>query len=489
MDSKSLDQNSQPQMLFVDDEESILASLKRVTRKLEARCHFANSGKEGLQILRDHTIDVVVSDMKMPEMTGVEFLTEVASSYPETVRIVLTGFTDQEMVMAAINDGRIWGYMQKPWDNDQLIVTLEQALFTRNLMMERMILQRALRGYEQFSKPHFEGFIGDSSPMQVVYHIIETAAPSNASIFITGSSGTGKEVAARAIHDRSKRADKPFVALNCAAIPSELLESEVFGHIKGAFSGAVSNRDGAATLADGGTLFLDELAEMDIALQSKLLRFIQTGSFQKVGSSKTEQVDIRFVCATNQHIQEAITEGRLREDLYYRLNVISLELPDLKDREWDALVLANHFLQQFAKSEDKMFVGFSEDAERLVRNYAWPGNVRQLENCINSIVIMAPGPLVTLQDLNQSLRLPEQELVQLVKASALETQSIEVNSDTEAAAPPRVIKPLSVVEREAIEYTLGICDGNVVKAAALLEVSPSTLYRKIQNWSSEEVNN
>lgn len=467
-------------ILFVDDESSILSALKRVTRTFEATCFFVSSGAEGLALLAKENIDVVISDMNMPEMTGIEFLTQVAAQYPETIRIVLTGFTDQESLLATINDGRVWGYLEKPWDDQHLLVTLEQALFTRRLILERMILQRKVRAYEQFGKSGYNGFIGDSSPMQVVYHIIETAAPSNASIFITGSSGTGKEVAATAIHKSSKRAEGPMLALNCAAIPADLMESEVFGHIKGAFSGAINNRDGVATLADGGTLFLDEIAEMDIGLQSKLLRFIQTGTFQKVGSSQLEKVDIRFVCATNKNPQQAISDGFLREDLYYRLNVISIELPDLKEREWDSLLLASHFLQSFATAEDKMFVGFSEDAERLIRNYRWPGNVRQLENCINSVVIMSAGPLVSVEDLNQSLSIPAAELAQYQKPGELENITRAVTTGDESCA---AIQPMSVVERQAIEQAVKHCDGNVVAAARLLDISPSTLYRKIQQWS------
>lgn len=468
-------------ILFVDDEEPILASLKRLTRKLDSECLFASSGTEGLSLLAEKNIDVVVSDMKMPEMSGIEFLAQVATLYPETVRIALTGFTDNDMVMAAINDGRIWGYLQKPWDNQHILVILEQALFTRKLMLERLILQKTVNNLEYFNKSGFQEFIGDSRAMQLVYHVIETAAPSSASIFITGNSGTGKELAARAIHQCSKRQEGPMIALNCAAIPKELLESEVFGHMKGAFTGAVSHRDGAATLADGGTLFLDELAEMDISLQSKLLRFIQTGSFQKVGSSKTEQVDIRFVCATNKNPQQAIDDGLLREDLYYRLNVITVDIPDLKDRDWDSLLLATQFLQNYANKEDKMFIGFSEDAEQLIRNYPWPGNVRQLENCINSIVIMSAGPLVSLTDITQALRIPTNELEQYQSNTPLPTVNLPEPCNANSTA---TILPLSEVERKAIEQALSFCDGNVVKAASLLAVSPSTLYRKIQSWES-----
>ena len=219
--------------------------------------------------------------------------------------------------------------------------------------------------------------------MQFVYSCIEQSAPSSASVFITGPSGSGKEVAAQAIHRLSKRKNGPFIALNCAAIPSELMESEIFGHIKGAFSGAVSNRDGAATLANGGSLFLDEIGEMDISLQAKLLRFIQTGCFQKVGSGKEEKVDIRFISATNREPQIAINEKKLREDLFYRLNVISIALPALNERGNDIVKLAEHFLSHFCEVEEKVFAGFSTEAENLIKSYSWPGNVRQLQNVIH----------------------------------------------------------------------------------------------------------
>lgn len=518
----------QAKILFVDDESDVLNALKRLTRKLDADCLFASSGAAGLELLEQQQIDIVVSDMKMPEMDGVEFLAEVANLYPETIRIVLTGYADQGMMMDSINAGRVWGYLQKPWDNDDLLLTLNQALITRNLLLERLLLQRALDKYEQFGKSRFEGFIGDSPDMQVVYHTIETVAPSQASVFITGSSGTGKEVAAQAIHDCSSRANQPFIALNCAAIPKDLIESEVFGHIKGAFSGAVSNRDGAATLANGGTLFLDELGEMDIGLQAKLLRFVQTGTFQKVGSSKTEKVDIRFICATNRDPQTAIEEGTLREDLFYRLNVISIDLPDLAQRGWDIVMLADHFLQHFASAENKVFTGFTDDAERLMVNYEWPGNVRQLQNAMNSVAILSAGPLVSVNDLTRTLKIPEEALqdyllkplpfpkiaassrseensssdgsnvtpidealtadnaAQNIAATDGQALAIAAGESAPASRPLRTnIKALSLMEREIIEQAIDQCDGNVVNAAKLLDVSPSTLYRKIEKWENQ----
>lgn len=302
---------NKPRILFVDDERLILSSLKRVASKLDAEILTAESGALALEILSNTPIDIIVSDMKMPEMDGIELLEQVAKIAPETVRIMLTGCDDMSLVLSAVNQGRVWGYLQKPWDNNHLIVTLKQALQLQQVLAERTLMRRTLDQYQQYHKTKFEGFIGNSVPMQFVYTCIEQCSSSNASVFITGPSGSGKEVAAQAIHRLSKRSNGSFIALNCAAIPSELMESEIFGHIKGAFSGAISNRDGAATLADGGSLFLDEIGEMDIKLQAKLLRFIQTGCFQKVGSGKEEHVDIRFISATNRDPQIAIAEKKI----------------------------------------------------------------------------------------------------------------------------------------------------------------------------------
>ncbi len=478
-------------ILFVDDEESILTTLKRFMRHSQYECFYANSGAEALHILETHTIDVVVSDMKMPQMTGEQLLREVARRYPETIRIVLSAFSEDDLVMGAINEGRIWGFIHKPWNNNELKQALDQAVFTQQIVAERALLKRTLHRYEAQYKEAFQGFIGRSMPMQFVYNTIEKAAASRASVFITGESGTGKEVAARALHDLSGRCDKPFIALNCAAIPGELMESEIFGHIKGAFSGASSDRDGAASLSDGGTLFLDELAEMDITLQSKLLRFIQTGTFQKVGSGRTEQVDIRFVCATNRAPLEAIENKQLREDLYYRLNVISITLPPLREREQDAFTLAQAFVKKFSDMEQKVVVGLSSDAEAFINAYPWPGNVRQLENAMHSAVVMSNGPLLTAECVAAALGLNKEALSAVVQETAAHETRPSPNTGpakaapvTGAEAPASIddIKPLAETEKEAIKQAIELCEGNIVRAASVLEVSPSTLYRKMQSW-------
>lgn len=485
-------------ILFVDDERSILNSLKRLTRELDAECIFVSSGHEALELFEQEPFDIVVSDMKMPEMDGSILLAEIALRYPECLRMVLSGYSEQENVLAAINKGRIWGFIDKPWDDSQLLATLSHAMNTQQLIAERALLRRTVEKYEREYKTGFSDFVGSSMPMQFVYNSIERAAPSVASVFITGPSGTGKELAAQAIHEHSTRKDAAFIALNCAAIPKDLMESEIFGHVKGAFSSAVSNRDGAATLANKGTLFLDELTEMDISLQAKLLRFIQTGSFQKVGSGKTEVVDIRFVCACNRPPLNAIADNLLREDLYYRLNVISISMPPLNERGEDVVDLATYFLSTFARLENKTFGGFSKNAKGLLTSYSWPGNVRQLENCIHSIVIMCEGPLITADMMLKPLGLSAEDLSELSESDLDGTakhrgvdQKEEQGASTQLASESTnagstenldIIQPLSLVEKGAIESAVRLCNGNVVKAASALEVSPSTLYRKIQQW-------
>jgi DNA-binding NtrC family response regulator len=315
--------------------------------------------------------------------------------------------------------------------------------------------------------------------MQAVYRIIESAAPSKATVFITGESGTGKEVCAEAIHQCSPRREQPFIALNCAAIPHDLMESEIFGHVKGSFTGAQGDRKGAASLADGGTLFLDEICEMDLDLQSKLLRFIQTGTLQRVGSGKLETVDVRFICATNRDPLLEVKAGRFREDLYYRLHVIPLYLPPLRERGEDILLLARSLLQNYAKEENKRFRDFDAAAARVLLDYPWPGNVRELQNVVRNIVVLNDKELVSPDILP-----PPLNGVRALAVATTAAQQPAATATTPAVGGP--IRPLWLVEKEVIEQAIASCDGNIPKAAALLEISPSTIYRKKQGW--EEAN-
>lgn len=481
-------------ILFVDDEPEILTALTRVLRSTGTTVHTASSGEEGLKVLEQQDIDIVVSDKNMPGMNGNEFLQKVAEQWPETVRFMLTAYTELNDVISSINSGKIWSYMKKPWDNEELKLNIQQAINYSEVLAERSLLRHSLEQVQTKRKRNFMKFIGQSTAMQFVYDAIENCASSHASVFITGPSGTGKELAADALHKLSPRKDSPLVCLNCAAIPSELMESEIFGHVRGAFTGAVANRDGAATLAHGGTLFLDEIGEMDIGLQAKILRFIQTGTFHKVGSNKEEKVDIRFISATNREPFRSIEEGRLREDLYYRLNVISINLPPLKDRENDTCQIAQYFLNRFSDLEQKVFVGLSSDAVALLNNYPWPGNVRQLENTIHSAVVMSEGPLLTEKILARQLQLNQTQVTGLLHKKSSPCGLVPVSQtsgDTlnqlqdSTMNDTNTVRSLAEVERAAIEHAIATCNDNVVKAASLLEVSPSTLYRKVQHWQDE----
>jgi DNA-binding NtrC family response regulator len=348
-----------------------------------------------------------------------------------------------------------------------------------NNLLERNRLQHLVTHYQNtFERDHYHGFIGASLAMQAVYRIIDAAAPSKATVFITGESGTGKEVCAEAIHAQSPRGKHPFIAINCAAIPHDLMESEIFGHVKGAFTGAFFERKGAAAQADGGSLFLDEICEMDLDLQTKLLRFVQTGTFKKVGSNKLETVDLRFICATHRDPLDDVKNGRFREDLYYRLHVLPLHLPPLRERGKDIIAIAAEFLKTYSQEENKEFRAFSSEVETLfIDHYNWPGNVRQLQNVMRNIVVLHNDRLVTTAHLPAPLNTLSCSVKDTV--ATLDNTVKVINTVDNSVSS---IRALADVERETIENALNFCDGNIPKAAALLDVSPSTIYRKKQGW-------
>jgi two-component system repressor protein LuxO len=319
---------------------------------------------------------------------------------------------------------------------------------------------------EDADQPGFQHFIGGSPAMRALYEQIRRVAPSKAPVFVTGESGTGKEVCAEAIHTCSTRANGPFIALNCSAIPRELMESEIFGHVKGAFTGAHEDRHGAAELAHGGTLFLDEICEMDLALQAKLLRFAQTGAVRRVGDVRMRHVDVRFICATNREPAREIEAGRFREDLYYRLHVLPLHLPALRERADDVVMLARAFLVRFASEEGRHFRGFTPEAEAAIAAHAWPGNVRELQNVIRRVVVLHDGEKVSAEML--ALSLPHEAARDTGPLPRMDGQCID---------------PFWRQEQRIIERALAAFDGNTLKAASALEISPSTIYRKRQSWA------
>jgi DNA-binding NtrC family response regulator len=461
-----------PSILLVEDSIPQARLFMEYLAQEGLKIRHATTGTEARSRIEKQPPDLLLLDLKLPDEDGLEILKWIRQQKFPAAVIIITGHGSVDLAVDVMRHGAE-DFLEKPISADRLRTTVKNLL-------EKRQLQNLLDDYQSsFERKTYHGFIGSSLPMQAVYRIIDAAAPSKASVFITGESGTGKEVCAAAIHEQGNRADKPFIALNCGAIPKDLMESEIFGHIKGAFTGASSERKGAATQADGGSLFLDEIGEMDMDLQTKLLRFVQTGSFRKVGGSREEQVDVRFICATNRDPLQAVAAGQLREDLYYRLHVVPIQLPALRERGNDIIDIARHFLLSYAKEEAKLFSRFSPEVEVILRSYGWPGNVRQLQNVIRNIVVLHNEDQVETSHLPPPLdqTLNDQQLTQLVQHNA--EPEIEVTAD-------QPIRPLATVERETIERAINLCDGNIPKAAALLEVSPSTIYRKKQVWESND---
>ncbi|MGG5821726.1 sigma-54-dependent transcriptional regulator [Falsiroseomonas sp. HW251] len=459
-------------VLLVEDTASLAAVYTEYLRAAGHEPEHARNAAEALRLARAAPPDGVLLDLRLPDGDGLSVLRELRRDMPDVPVIVMTAHGSVATAVDAMRSGAS-DFLVKPFAAERLAVTLANAL-------ERAALRREVRDLTA-AKPRtaLRGFIGAAPAMQAVYRVLETAAQSKATVFITGESGTGKELAAEAVHALSPRRDGPFVPINCAAIPRDLIESEIFGHVRGAFTGAVADRIGAAQAADGGTLFLDELCEMDLSLQGKLLRFIQSGTFQPVGSTTARRTDVRFVCATNRDPLEEVKAGRFREDLYYRLHVVPLRLPPLRERGEDVIAIAEAILAKATQEEGKAFGGFTEEARRALLAHRWPGNVRELENVVRTAVVLHDGELV------------EASMVPLVAGPAVAPvpppESVpppRLPRGLAAADAARLIRPLAEIEREAIERAVELCDGNIPKAAAHLGISPSTLYRKKAAWEA-----
>lgn len=447
-------------ILLVEDTRSLAAFYEECLRP-SYETKIVGTGSQALHTLKEYQPLAILLDLKLPDMNGLDILKKARSEKMNSAIIVITGETSLNTAVEAMQLGAD-DFIAKPVDPDRLLVTIRNAV-------EKRKLQKIVNALQEVDRTHFSGFIGKSPEMQAVYRIIENAAYSRASVMIMGESGTGKEVAAQAIHAFSGRKEKSFVALNCAAIPHDLLESEIFGHVKGAFTGATMDREGAASRANNGTLFLDELTEMPITLQSKLLRFIQEGTFSPVGSGDIIKADIRFICATNRNPFDAINRGHLREDLYYRLAVLPIEIPPLRERGEDIILLAEHFLEKSVKQEGKIFSGFTADAKDILLAYRWPGNVRELENIIRHAVIMHNGKLIGA------------EMLSMMKTPSATNNRHYLSVPSQSSACD--IRPMSVVERESIERALALCGGNITEAARRLEINPATIHRKIKHGS------
>jgi two-component system repressor protein LuxO len=421
-------------------------------------------GRQAAELLKGQAFDIVLVDLASLDDLSVQTEDAVARLVKLAAGALVVALSDGASVSSAVAAMRAGAhdYVPKPI-NGQAFATRIGELAHRHGKARALTIDS---GTAELADG-FSGFVGASSQMQFVYEQIERIAPSSAPVFITGESGAGKDVCAEALHERGPRANRRFVAINCAAIPRDLMESELFGVARGAYTGAHEDRKGAAELADGGTLFLDEIGEMDLSLQSKLLRFLQTGAISRVGEASTRQVDVRVICATNRNPMQMIAEKKFREDLFYRLHVLPIHIPPLRQRPADILVLARHFLERFAREEHKHFAGFATETANLLIAREWPGNVRQLQNLIRRLVVMFDGGEISAR---------------MVAAADIETTAFEREAPAPAARRQPVL-PLWQQEQRIIEDAIESFSGNIALAAAALELSPSTIYRKRQAWA------
>jgi len=496
-------------VLLIEDTPALARTYLGFLRDEPYTVEHVETGGAGKEKLLEGDIDLVLLDLRLPDISGQEVLGWMRDQQISLPVIVITAQGSVGVAVDAMRAGAV-DFLMKPFAEERLLVSirnhLDQSRFLKAAETEitpplaspddgkkkaRKSTPTPSPAYDDEGADGFSGFIGSSVPMRAVYRLIHSAAKSNATVFVTGESGTGKEVCSQAIHDNSQRAKKKFVAINCAAIPGELMESEIFGHIKGAFTGATSDKLGAAKIADGGTLFLDEICEMSPHLQTKLLRFIQTGTFNPVGKPSPEQVDVRFICATNRNPLEEVAAGRFREDLYYRLHVVPIHLPPLRARGDDMLLIGQKLLRQYAEEEGKDFTGFSEDAKEAIRAYQWPGNVRQLQNILRNGVVLGEGSELTASMLRAPVGLAgsgdgDVAPAQVTRSNVRVSDEPKVTpnpSDLNALA--EAIRPMHEVERDAIEHAVGLCAGDVRKAAVFLNLSPATIYRKQKQWRVE----
>jgi DNA-binding NtrC family response regulator len=452
-------------ILIVDDEVAIRKALERFLVGLKYSVHTAADGEEALDVLKSETIDLALVDLVMPRMDGVELIRRMKREQPEIVPIVLTGFGTITSAVEAMRAGA-YHYLTKPFELDDIAALIGTALEHKQLKAENRLLKHQLR-----DKYRFENIVGQSDEMAAVFDLVEKVADTDSTVLITGESGTGKELVARAIHYNSPRRDKPLVIVNCAAIPEELLESELFGHVKGAFTGAVATHAGRFDSADNGTIFLDEIGDMTLKLQVKVLRVLQEQRFEPVGSTSTHEVDVRIIAATNQDLEKAVHDRRFREDLYYRLNVIPIHVPPLRERRTDIPLLLKHFIDKFSAESGKPPPNVTQDSLDKLMSYSWPGNVRELENLMERLIVLKKDELIDVKDLPGK-----------VAGAAAATQGVP-EEGAEFDIPEAGIsfkKAVDDFESKLIVGALRKTGGNKNKAASLLNLNRTTLVEKIK---------
>ncbi len=446
-------------ILIVDDEEDTLDACTQILTKSAYQVDTSNSGKEALEKIKANSYNVVVADIKMPKMNGIELLEAAKKIDPGLIVIMITGYPDLDTAVEAMREGA-YDYVTKPFTPEQLRMVIRKALERQKLLRENTELRERLkRGYKEFE------IIGESEAIKEIHDIIDKVAKTNSTVLICGETGTGKELVAREIHIKSKRSSGPFIIVNCAAIPSELLESELFGHEKGAFTNAIRHKKGSFELANGGSLFLDEIGDMSLDLQAKLMRVLQEKEIKAVGSEISIDVDIRFIAATNKNLQEAMGKEEFRKDLYYRLNVVPIYLPPLRERREDIPLLAEHFLEKYQKELGRQIEGLTDNAMELLLNYNWPGNIRELENAIERAIILGESNTIQAEDFRQIIIATKNEMDELNEAYA----DIDPNS----------LPSLDKVERDYILKVLQAVKWNRKKASKILEISTVTIWRKV----------
>jgi DNA-binding NtrC family response regulator len=483
----SLDTKRFP-ILVVDDEQDNLDAFRFNFRKT-FDILTATSGAEALAILEDKDVSVVVTDQRMPKMTGVELLREVRARKPETVGIILTAFTDVDVLIEAINLGQVYRYITKPWDAKEVRGVLQYAIERFYLARENKRLEAQLAEYTGYLNQQLHGefdfgnIIGESGPLREVLSKVEQVAPTNSTVLLRGETGTGKELVAHAIHINSPREEKPFVRVNCAALAPGILESELFGHEKGSFTGAMGLRRGRFELADGGTLFLDEVGDLPMEVQIKLLRTLQEREFERVGGAETIKVDVRMISATNRNLEKMIEDGEFREDLYYRLNVFPINLPPLRDRPEDCVPLVAHFISKFARQMGLPPAGTSVEAMAKIREYSWPGNVRELENIIERAMILARGAEIGTAHLDFGRRAAGGAASGPVAAPAVATPVAAAVDDGGKSLGERLLDS----ERKEIMAAVEKSRGNIASAARTLGINRSTLYYRLRKHGLEHL--
>jgi two-component system, NtrC family, response regulator PilR len=455
-------------ILIVDDEEVLQDILTTLIRKEGHHPLSATTGEAGLALLEREEIDLVLLDLMLPGMRGMEVLREIRRRHPEQVVVVITAFSSIESAIEAMREGA-FHYIPKPFKNEEVLLTIRKSLEQRRLAVENRSLKEQLR--QRFA---FDNIIGKSKPMQQVYELIQLAAPAKSNIMILGESGTGKELVAKAIHHHSRRAEGRFVTVNSGSMPADLLESNLFGHVRGAFTGAVASKKGLFELANDGSIFFDEIGNIPIDTQSKLLRVIQEREFMRLGGLETIRVDVRIIAATNADLEAHVQQGTFREDLFYRLNVITVTLPPLRKRTEDIPLLAQHFLAHYARENEKALREISPRAMELLLDYHWPGNVRELENAIERAVVLSTYEVLTEELLPASIRQRE--------SSGLPPPTLPANGISFKDA-------VSDYERQIIIRALQSCGGVQKRAAELLQVKPTTLHEMMKrlNISSESL--